>query len=151
MTFGSLASIASVTSITVDSGSKATLSAVASYVFPTTFNFDVAWRASGVGSDLTFPSLATITGPSTSGEYLTIQADASGKVLLPSLTTISKSGAGGNGVLLHARSSGMLSTPALTAFNDNDSNPLSGFLADGGATFSAPLLVAARGASIDLN
>jgi hypothetical protein len=155
--FGSLTSVDNLTRIQVDSGAKARFSSVTSYAHPTSLNLDVYWVAQDVNSELIFTSLATITGPSTAGEYLSIQALSGGAISFPLLTSITKpqdspnNAVADSGVVLQARSSGRLSAPVLAAFNDNDSNPDSEFLADGGGVLQAPQLLAVKGASINLN
>ncbi|MEY4569332.1 MAG: hypothetical protein RLZZ398_771 [Verrucomicrobiota bacterium] len=155
VTFANLTSVASLTSILVDDASKASFSAVTSYTHPAALNLSVSWTARHANSELNFPNLATVNGPSTAGEYLSILAEQGGKVSFAALTAITKPTDGdssaNSGIILSATTASQLTAPLLTAFNDNDSFPNSYLVSDATSTLSAPLLLAPKGASIDLN
>jgi hypothetical protein len=125
VTFGSLTSIANLTSILVDNTAKATFNAVTSYTQPA--DIGVTWTADDAGSILNFTNLASIIGPATPGEYLRINATYGGRVLFPALTTITKAPDGdsttNSGVTFSANNTGIISAPLLATFRDMDSRP----------------------------
>ncbi|MDB6132899.1 MAG: hypothetical protein JWM59_1142, partial [Verrucomicrobiales bacterium] len=140
MRFPALSSLASLASITVDSGSKAEFDGVTGYTHPP--NVDVTWRAHNPGSELVFTNLVRIQGPDTPGEYLQIQAGSGGKVLFPSLMQIIREGDNDNsansGVALSVSGTGMLAAPLLYLFRDNDTRPNSSLSLSAGGGLSLP-------------
>lgn len=153
--FGSLSSLANLTSVNVNSASKANFTAAASYSFPATLNQSVPWTATGSGSELSFGALQSIAGPPTPGEYLRITAPNAGKVMFPALASVSKvtdgDSSANSGVIFNATDGGLISAPVLTAFNDNDVAPDSELSSGTASTVSTPQLFTAKGVSIDLS
>jgi hypothetical protein len=115
----------------------------------------VTWWATGTNSELVFTNLATITGPATQGEYLTIQASSGGTVSFPLLTSITKPSDGSttanSGVQLNADSSGAISAPVLASFRDNDAGPRSSITRGTTGVLALPSLIASGTLGVTLS
>jgi hypothetical protein len=153
--FGSLTSVGNLTQILIRDRAKATFGAVQGFAFPTGYGYDFTWLVRNAGSELSFPTLATITGPATAGGDLNLEAESSGILRLAALTSITKADDGSpssnSGVHLKANTAAQIIAPLLSTFADNDPFPNSELTAYGDGVISAPLLVAPKGASIYLN
>ena len=142
-----------------DGGSTLSLPNVTSTTVPS--NLSVTWLAQHPGSALSFPKLASITGPATPNTYLNLQVQyysgtTGATISLPALTTITKADDGdqynNSGVEFYAYDYGTISAPNLSTFNDNDSHPNSGLTAANNGVLSLPKLLAPYGVNnINLN
>ena len=151
-----LNSITEFSYIGIDGGAKVTFPNVTSYAVPA--GMSVQWLALHAEALLSFPNLATITGPATPGTYLDLQSagyNGVSTLSLPALTTITKGDDGdtghNSGVRLNASYGGVISAPNLSAFRDNDNHPNSSLEASVNGVLSLPQLLAPKGVNINLN
>ena len=108
---------ANASSFLVSAGASLTLSVLAGYAGP--INLTATLEATGTGSLLSLPNLATLSGDTTQYSSLVqVQALAGGDVELPKLTTIS----GGPVTLESDGTHSKLNVSALTSFTENNVN-----------------------------
>ncbi len=146
LSFPALTNVVS-SDLLVSGGASLTLPVLTGYA-GSGAGYTTTLEATGVGSVLSLPELASLSNPDSCCSYTQVQALAGGDVELPALTQVS-----GGPVLLEADGSGTtLNLSALTTFTgDGDANHLSILQDSDGATVMDADLASISGVSIQVS